>query len=125
MRALLKLPIHILRQINEESLLKSALYSARIEGNTMTWEEARQFYFEDKLQSLGQRQKKIYEILGNNNVVSFNEISRNFTNVPKRTLRYDLKKLQEKNLIIKIGETRGTYYKVNHEIIPSPAVGSQ
>lgn len=107
-----KLPIHILRQIKEESLLKSALYSARIEGNTTTWEEAKQFYFEDKLKSLGPRQKKIYEILGNNNMVAFNEISRYFTNVPKRTLRYDLKKLQDKKLIVKIGETKGSFYKV-------------
>lgn len=112
MKAQSKLPIHILKQINEESILKSALYSARIEGNTMTWEEAKQFYFEDKLKSLGPRQKKIYEILGNNRVIAFNEISKNFRNVPKRTLRYDLKKLQEKNLIIKIGKTKGSFYKV-------------
>jgi len=32
--------------------------------------------------------------------------------VPERTLRYDLKKLVDKRLVIKIGETRGSYYKM-------------
>ena len=58
------------------------------------------------------RQEEIYLIIKEHAVVSFDNIRRRFLKVPERTLRYDLKKLAEKELIIKIGETRGSYYKV-------------
>lgn len=59
------------------------------------------------------RQEEIYLIIKEHTVVSFDNIRRRFLKVPERTLRYDLKKLTEKGLIIKIGETRGSYYKIN------------
>jgi DNA-binding transcriptional ArsR family regulator len=38
-------------------------------------------------------------------------IRRRFLKVPERTLRYDLKKLLDKNLIERSGETKGSYYR--------------
>jgi repressor of nif and glnA expression len=58
------------------------------------------------------RQEEIYNIIVDHNMSSFDIIRRRFLNVPERTLRYDLKKLQEKNLIRKIGCTKGTYYNI-------------
>lgn len=58
------------------------------------------------------RQEEIYLIIKEHKIVSFDNIRRRFLKVPERTLRYDLKKLVEKELIIKIGETRGSYYKI-------------
>jgi Fic family protein len=57
------------------------------------------------------RQEEIYLIIKEHKVVSFDNIRRRFLKVPERTLRYDLKKLIDKGFTIKIGETRGSYYK--------------
>ncbi|MEK7633647.1 MAG: Fic family protein, partial [Patescibacteria group bacterium] len=51
------------------------------------------------------RQEEIYLIIKEHKTVSFDNIRRRFLKVPERTLRYDLKKLADKGLIIKIGET--------------------
>ena len=58
------------------------------------------------------RQEEIYNIIRDHKVVSFDVIRRRFAKVPERTLRYDLKKLLDKGLIEKSGETRGRYYRV-------------
>jgi len=58
------------------------------------------------------RQREIYLIIKEHTVVSFDNIRRRFLKVPERTLRYDLKKLVDKGLTIKIGQTRGSYYKI-------------
>ena len=58
------------------------------------------------------RQEEIFLIIKEHTVVSFDNIRRRFLKVPERTLRYDLKKLVEKELVIKIGETKGSYYKI-------------
>jgi DNA-binding transcriptional ArsR family regulator len=58
------------------------------------------------------RQDEIYNIIADHKVVSFDSIRRRFTKVPQRTLRYDIKKLLDRSLIEKSGETRGTYYRV-------------
>lgn len=59
------------------------------------------------------RQEEIYNIIKDHHIVSFDEIKRRFLKVPSRTLSYDLKKLINKKIVIKIGETKGTYYKVD------------
>ena len=59
------------------------------------------------------RQEEIYLIIKEHKVVTFDNIRRRFLKVPERTLRYDLKKLVDKGLTIKIGQTRGSYYKIN------------
>lgn len=57
------------------------------------------------------RQEEIFNIIKDHVVVSFDMIRRRFLEVPQRTLRYDLKKLFDKKLIEKSGETRGRYYR--------------
>jgi len=59
------------------------------------------------------RQEEIYNIIKDHNIISFDEIKRRFLKVPPRTLSYDLKKLINKKLVIKIGKTKGTYYKAD------------
>lgn len=57
------------------------------------------------------RQEEIYNIIADHKMVSFDTIKRRFLKVPSRTLRYDLKKLQEKELVAKVGSTKGTFYR--------------
>lgn len=57
------------------------------------------------------RQEEVLNIIKNHRVVSFDFIKRRFLKVPERTLRYDLKKLCEKKLIVKIGKTKGSWYQ--------------
>lgn len=59
------------------------------------------------------RQEEIYNIIKDHRVASFDTIRRRFTEVPERTLRWDLKKLLGLNLIIKSGKTKGSFYKVS------------
>jgi Fic family protein len=61
------------------------------------------------------RQEEIYAVISDHRVVSFDMIRRRFTKVPERTLRYDLKKLLDRGLIEKSGETRGRYYRVKNK----------
>ncbi len=58
------------------------------------------------------RQEEIYLIIKEHKIVSFDNIRRRFLKVPERTLRYDLKKLIDKGLTIKIGQTKGSYYRM-------------
>jgi len=58
------------------------------------------------------RQEEIYFIIKDHRMVSFDNIRRRFLNVPERTLRYDLKKLQDKKIIRKIGVTKGSWYTI-------------
>lgn len=60
------------------------------------------------------RQEEIFLIIKEHKIVSFDNIKRRFLKVPERTLRYDLKKLVDKGLTIKIGQTRGSYYKIKN-----------
>lgn len=59
------------------------------------------------------RRAEIYNIIKDQRLVNFDSIRRRFIAVNKRTLRYDLKKLQEANLIRKRGSTKGVYYESN------------
>lgn len=56
------------------------------------------------------RQEEIYHIIKDHKIVSFDQVRRRFLKVPERTLRYDLMKLTQKEIITKIGKTRGSYY---------------
>jgi len=58
------------------------------------------------------RQEEIYNIIKDHVFVSFDDLRRRFLKIPERTLRYDLMKLQQKNLIVKTGKTRGSFYKI-------------
>lgn len=85
--------------------LKSALYSAKIEGNPLNLEDVLDLI-------LNQRQIKIIRLLKKQRTFSLDFIKRRFLKVPRRTLRYDLKKLCDKGLVMKIGQTKGVYYKI-------------
>lgn len=103
------IPEQLKDRIQRISLLKSALYSARIEGNDLTMED-----FDPTRQNilLPPRQEEIYSIIKDHKIVSLDVIKRRFLKVPSRTLRYDLKKLQGNGLVIKIGATRGSVYTI-------------
>lgn len=58
------------------------------------------------------RQEELFNIVKEHRIVSFDFLRRRFLKVPPRTLRYDLKKLMEKELVVKIGITKGSYYQV-------------
>lgn len=58
------------------------------------------------------RQEEIFNIIKDHVVISFDFIKRRFLKIPERTLRYDLKKIADLGLIIKIGRTRGCVYKI-------------
>lgn len=57
------------------------------------------------------RRSEILYIIRDHKLVSFDTIKRRFMNVNDRTLRYDLKKLQDGGLIKKRGKTNGAYYE--------------
>ena len=58
------------------------------------------------------RQEEIYNIIRDHKMISLDVIKRRFLKVPSRTLRYDLKKLQDNGLVVKIGATRGSVYTI-------------
>lgn len=59
------------------------------------------------------RRGEIYTIIKEQKLVNFDQIRRRFRDVNERTLRYDLKKLQDQGLVRKRGTTKGVYYEVN------------
>jgi Fic family protein len=65
----------------------------------------------EEILALSPRQEEIYNIVRDHTFASFDFIQRRFLQVPGRTLRYDLKRLQQKSLIAKTSATRGALYK--------------
>jgi len=63
------------------------------------------------LQSLSLRRQEILLIIADHPNCSFEFLSRRFAAVNPKTLHYDLKKLLNLNLIVKIGITRGVLYR--------------
>ena len=57
------------------------------------------------------RRAEILRLIKEQKMINFNQIKRRFLKVNERTLRYDLKKLQDQGLIRKLGTTRGVYYQ--------------
>lgn len=58
------------------------------------------------------RRKEIFEIIKDQQLVSFDQIQRRFLKIPARTLRYDLQQLEKSSFIQKVGATRGAMYRV-------------
>lgn len=67
---------------------------------------------QELLSRLPLRRREILNILKDHPYASFDLIKRRFLSVNPKTLHYDLKKLQEQKLVIKIGSTRGAVYQV-------------
>ncbi len=61
------------------------------------------------------RSWEILHVIRDHRQVSFNFIQRRFFAVSGRLLRYDLKKLQDADFIIKRGVTRGAVYEPKQE----------
>lgn len=57
------------------------------------------------------RRSEILQIIKEQKMVNLDTIHRRFLKVNERTLRYDLKKLQDAGLIKKLGTTKGVYYQ--------------
>lgn len=57
------------------------------------------------------RRAEILNIVKDQKLINFDQIRRRFIRVNERTLRYDLKKLQDAGLIRKRGTTKGVYYE--------------
>ena len=57
------------------------------------------------------RRAEILNIIQEQRLVNFDQIRRRFMRVNERTLRYDLKQLQNSGLIRKLGNTKGVYYE--------------
>jgi len=64
---------------------------------------------------LSDRQTEIVNIIKDHHQVSLDFLKRRFFAVPSRTLRYDLKKLAEAGQIVKIGRTRGSFYRIKSD----------
>lgn len=64
---------------------------------------------EDKLLP---RRREIFEIVREHPQCSFDFIARRFSQVNKKTLHYDIKKLQDEGFIEKIGVSRGVIYRI-------------
>jgi Fic family protein len=61
------------------------------------------------------RQDEIRTIIADHKMVTFDFVRRRFMKVPERTLRYDLKKMCDAGVLVKVGKTRGAYYAVKNE----------
>lgn len=59
------------------------------------------------------RRGEILNIIKDHKILNFDQIRRRFMGVNERTLRYDLKKLQDSGLIRKRGITKGVYYEIS------------
>lgn len=62
-------------------------------------------------QNLPPRRSEILNIIRDHRQISLDFLHRRFAAISPRLLRYDLKKLQDTNLIKKLGVTRGAVYK--------------
>lgn len=61
------------------------------------------------------RRAEILSIIKDHTTVNFDTLRRRFMKVNERTLRYDLKKLQDQGLIKKLGTTKGVYYQIKSQ----------
>jgi Fic family protein len=59
------------------------------------------------------RRADILNVIKDQQLVSFDQIRRRFLAINERTLRYDLKKLQDAGFIKKRGATKGVYYEIS------------
>lgn len=110
-----KRTLKVKKQLNENRLrniamLTSALYSARIEGNSLTFDDVKYMLDDINQENLLPKRKKILKVIKDHGTVSFDFLKRRFVQVPASTLHYDLKKLVEGNFIKKLGTTRGVCY---------------
>ncbi len=61
------------------------------------------------------RREEILQIVKDHKIVSLDFLSRRFQEIPERTLRNDLEDLVSRDLIIKLGKTRGVVYQFKNK----------
>lgn len=87
-----------------------------LEAITQTAEAARQEVLKKEQVKIEDillpRRAEILNIIKDHQIVNFDQIQRRFMAVNERTLRYDLKYLQDRELIRKRGTTKGVYYEI-------------
>ncbi len=59
------------------------------------------------------RRAEILRLIKEQKLLNFDSIKRRFLKINERTLRYDIKKLQDAGLVRKRGTTRGVYYEIS------------
>ena len=100
----------LVKRLRTEAMLKSAFYSAKIEGNKMSLKTFNKMLSDELESQLPLRRREILNVIKDHPYASFDFIQRRFFNVNPKTLHYDLKKLQEQTLVVKVGATRGAVY---------------
>lgn len=77
---------------------------------------------EDKINqfSLNERQKKAIEYISQKNRITNNEYRKLFPGITDRTVLNDLRDMVKKEILVKVGKTKNTFYQFrnNSEIIP-------
>ncbi len=58
------------------------------------------------------RRREIVTIIREQKIISLDQLQRRFLKIPDRTLRYDLKQLENGGFIQKVGTTRGAMYQI-------------
>lgn len=66
-----------------------------------------------ELSSLNERQVKIWNHLVDNNKITAKECEQIMPDVPRQTINYDLRKMQDMKLLHSVGESINTYYEAN------------
>ena len=67
----------------------------------------------DELSELNERQVMIWNHLVESKKITAKECEKIMPDVPRQTINYDLKKMQDMKLIHAVGESRSTYYEAN------------
>jgi ATP-dependent DNA helicase RecG len=82
----------------------------------------RKFQVPENLESLelNDRQKKAIEYLNQKNKITNNEYRKLFPGITDRTVLNDLRDMVKKEILVKVGKTKNTFYQFrnNSEIIP-------
>lgn len=102
------------KRLRRLGILRSALYSSRIEGNPLTEDDIPELREDNRNrieEHLLPRRSEILNIIRDHRQISLDFLHRRFAAISPRLLRYDLKKLQDAHLIKKLGVTRGALYE--------------
>ncbi len=91
-----------------EFMLKAFLWATQV-----TKEKIQEEMQKKTVIILPPRQEELYLIIKDHRQVDFDFLHRRFMRIPERTLRYDLLILANRKLIIKVGKTRGSLYRIN------------
>jgi hypothetical protein len=125
---LLALPIFVLVQIfkitskkhqrfelNDIDESNNDIYDSKgiEETKTYTNTEVDDLVHKGNISDLTPRQRRIFAFIEKNKSIEMAKLQKQFKSVTVRTLRRDLKVISDKNLITKVGNTKGVIYKLS------------